>query len=137
MAIELARNVPAPAANTTKRGDAAPQEAAELYGNIGYTSVNEETGEETFVSLPIGLALDTMRPKAYGTTEAYNQLMQSKNMLLQDLLALAKDLKPGESDIVVGLQIQIHRVKTKVEPNADTNSLRNNPTGLRLASKAA
>jgi len=64
---------------------------AQIFGNIGYWAPNED-GEKVFVSLPMGVGIDTMRHVSAGSSK----LMQAKNALLDQLNDLTKDLKSGK-----------------------------------------
>lgn len=77
-------NAPTPARNTDK-----PE--TQIFGNIGYWAANEE-GEKTFVSMPMGVGIDTMRHVSAGS----NKLMQAKNALLDQVNEMTKGLAPGE-----------------------------------------
>ena len=79
------------------------REPSKYWINVGYSVTNPETGEETFVSLPFGLPLDNMR-KASGSS----QLSEAKNFLLESILQhMKEEMKPGQSEIIENLQIQL------------------------------
>lgn len=81
--------------------------------NIGYASVDEKTGEETFVSLPLGIGLDTMKPRDITARmgEEFRQLLEGKNELLEMLQRYVADFEPGQEEIIGDLQIQVRRVE--------------------------
>lgn len=104
--------------NLQPEGEA--RQDAEVWLNIGY-----ETGdpEYPFVSLPFGIALDTMQPaqiRGRGNTD-YAQFVAAKNSLLEQLQAAAATLAPGEEMILApagsegGLVIQMRRKEAKSE----------------------
>lgn len=136
MAIELASanraQTSAAALATGTRRDGTPYEQADFYANLGYTAVDPDTNENIFVSLPNGLALDTMKPKALGSTERYNNMVSAGNDLMTELQELAQDLEPGEW-VTVQLEVQILRRKEKVAPAANANPLSAGRPKLQLA----
>lgn len=94
---------------------------AEFWMNIGY-SVGEGE-DERFVSLPTGIALDTMRPvKANGNGE-FAQFRAAQNNLREQILEAAAKLAPGEAILLEGscqgLQIQIRRRAGDETPAVD------------------
>lgn len=94
----------------------ADQPKAEVWINLGYeVQVPVEDGMETrFVSLPVGIALDTQKPIDIKTrSPELAQLQAHQNQLLEDLQKHAEGLAPGE-ETLVNLQIQIRRVKDPV-----------------------
>lgn len=133
MAIELASNRTTVAAAAGSA--AAPKEVAEYYINIGEWQTNPDTGEEVFVSFANGLALDTMKDKAFGSTDAYNWLVEGKNNLKRDTLALAHEAKlaPGEDTFIEGFMVQVYRRKAAHVADVTAPA---RPTGLRLAKRA-
>lgn len=97
----------------------APQTAeekqkSEVWANIGY-----ETGdpEYPFVSLPFGIAIDTMSPAQMPrkSDTDYAGFVSAKNRLLEMLQKAAEGLAPGEEMILApegsegGLVIQLRR----------------------------
>ena len=90
-----------------------------VWMNIGFTSTDPHTGEEMFVSLPLGLGIDTMlEAKVRGSNVEYNQLVQAKNALLKQLQDAAGEMAPGEEFIINDLQIQMRRVADPVAAGA-------------------
>ena len=79
--------------------------------NVGY-SVGE--GDDAkFVSLPIGIALDTQEPLAIPRSPEFAQFRAAQNDLLAQLQAEAAKLAPGEETVIGvgnGLSIQLRRV---------------------------
>lgn len=104
-----------------KNGQREDQPKAKVWLNIGYimqTEVLEEGKdariEDTFISIPVGIPLDTMEPKAIvGNSENFRALTGAQNNLLEMLQKAAESLKPGDEEIV-NLQIQMRRVKEPV-----------------------
>ena len=106
-----------------------------LWLNIGYTVKSNVEGEEDkFVSLPLGIALDT---QAHLPTTAKNEqfarFQQARNSLLDQLNDVGKLLKPGEAKLVAvganGLSIQIRRINDDA-PELPTEG---NPFAIKLA----
>jgi len=125
---------PKTAPTTTARDD---RPAAQVWLNIGINvdMSNPETGEtETvFVSLPLGLPVDTMEPLAMrGSNANWANMVQAKNYVLEELQKMAAGVAPGEGEFVDGLKIQIKRVGTAAAPAQGENPLLAAMTG-RLA----
>lgn len=89
---------------------------AELWLNVGYevphTSVIDgvKVEETRFISLPVGIPVDTMDHVATNQrSEDYRNLQHARNNLLDHILAKSQELKPGES-VNLNLTIQLRRV---------------------------
>jgi len=84
---------------------------AQFWLNVGYDSGQpQEDGTTRFVSLPQGIALDTMEPVATRSSNSdYVAFQQSRNHLLDQILAKAETLEAGES-VIINLQLQLRRV---------------------------
>ena len=107
--FNLGDNLPSAAAESAK--EERPQ--AKFWLNSGYevdVTGADGTKESRFVSLPIGVALDTMQHKKPGkiTTET-GQIISAGNDLLDDLIKAAQAIPAGGTQIV-NLQIQIRHV---------------------------
>jgi hypothetical protein len=107
---------------STGKGQA--DEKAEFWINIGYLAKGAgPEGEDIFVSLPMGLPLDTMKPlKTNSSNEAFAELQAARNDVWEQLMAIAKELKPGEERILnadAALQIQIRRVREEATVSVD------------------
>ena len=90
--------------------------------NVGYESADPVTGEVTFVSLPLGIGLDTMKPrKVSGKNEDYRKLVESKNDLLQQLQDFVADFDFGQEEIIPDLMIQVRRIE-EAAPVSDTET---------------
>jgi len=85
---------------------------ANLWLNIGY-SVEVDTAEgveQRFVSLPVGIPLDTMEPLPTNSRNAdFAAFQAARNNLHEQIMAAAQALQPGEEKIL-NLQIQLRRV---------------------------
>ncbi len=84
------------------------KQEAFLWLNVGATLVIE--GKPTFISLPLGIPLDTMK-EAKGTG-AY---AQAKNTLLASILEMSNSVNSGDSKVITGLEVQMYRRGDKVE----------------------
>lgn len=87
---------------------------ADVWINIGVA-----TGDETypFISLPMGIPLDTMEPLAVRGNDDFRQFTSARNDLLAQLQEAAAGLEPGTDMIIEtegGLAIQVRRVAAEV-----------------------
>ena len=93
------------------------------FGQLAEVTTSEGTTVE-FISLPWGIALDTMEKTPLGRSEKYNFMVQAGNDLLDQLLAYARTLEPGQviyGDTTGGLTWQLRRVKAVEEPKKGAN----------------
>lgn len=103
---------PAAANPANRQGSSKDRAPTMIWLNVGYKHVDETTGEEIFVSLPMGLPIDTMQEaNVRGKNEDYVQLQQAKNALLTQLLQAAAELAEGET-LDVDLDLQLRRVES-------------------------
>lgn len=97
----------------TGASDRASQPKAQFWLNVGYY-VDEGTDDERFVSLPVGIPLDTMeRVSTRSSNIDFAQFQAARNDLLEQFQTLCSDLKPGDQHVIRcegGLSIQIRRV---------------------------
>ncbi len=107
---------------------------AQIWLNIGYTVKSAVAGEEDkFVSLPLGIAVDTQAHLATNSkNESFARFQQARNGLLDQLVELGKGLKPGEAKILAmgqnGLSIQLRRI-SDVAPELPAEG---NPFAVKL-----
>ena len=110
---------PAATAQTTARqgrrtgprldANGQPLPESKLWLNLGYTK------NDKFISLPLGLAIDTMEPQvARGQNVEFNKQVAAQNGLLKALQDAGFKLEPGETQTVV-LECQLRRVNEKME----------------------
>lgn len=91
------------AVSTTDQKKASPT----AWLNIGYETNDEDY---PFVSLPMGIGVDTMDPVALrGQNADFNEFSAHRNKLLELLQNTAAELAPGES-CIINLQVQLRRV---------------------------
>lgn len=109
---------------TLKFGKNAPKSAAatvveekvksQLWINVGYSI--EVEGEQVFVSIPMGIPVDSIKELPTNTRNAeFNMLNQARNQLLADITAASEDLESGESH-VLELEVQLRRIDKEVDP---------------------
>lgn len=89
---------------------------AKVWLNIGFISeYKDEDGKNIFISLPKGIALDTMPDVKVGNKDSdYNSILSTKNELKQMLLKAAESMAPGERQ-VINLSVEIYKVAEPVE----------------------
>lgn len=131
MGLDFNRTNSAPQASgrsNARQGDDRP--SATRWLNIGVPierTVTDAAGVtstvEDFVSLPIGVALDTMQPNELkGSNDDYLKRMVAGNDMLEQLKQFAATLQPGETR-VLNLSVQLRAVNGPVAaPAADTNN---------------
>ena len=104
------------------------KDPAKFWLNVGYVSdVKDEDGTFRFVSLPMGIPLDTMDAlKTRSSNPAYAQFQAARNDLLAQIMEAAEGLAPGQDYVINaegGLAIQIRRVADEVEaPKTDESN---------------
>lgn len=107
--------------NQTTAKNTAKQDKpkAQFWINLGYgVEYVDAQGEdqERFISLPMGLALDSMDKVAVNSSnQEYAAMQTARNDLHDQLMAKAQQLNPGE-ETTVNLTIQLRRVKDDAEP---------------------
>jgi len=112
-------------AETTARGE---RPKPQVWLNIGITvpMENPQTGEveDTFISLPMGIGVDTMdNVEGRGSNQNWANMVQAKNFLLDELKKAAEGIEPGNAELVSGLEIQIRRVGAAPVPAPGENPL--------------
>lgn len=106
---------------------------AEYWINIGYQVEPNAEGNYGFVSLPMGIPLDTMNEAVERVNnDELRQFRAAQNDLHRQLLEMASKLKPGEDAIFEcdnGLAIQVRRRNEEPEPG----DIRDNRFAKRLS----
>lgn len=105
----------APAASGTASDD---RPKAQFWLNIGYQADGVIEGEDAprFISLPVGIPLDTMETLPTNSRNQVYALQQAaRNDLVAQLMEAASSLNSGESKIV-NLQIELRRVNEDAGP---------------------
>lgn len=87
------------------------RKASDFWLNVGINIPNPDgSGGTIFVSLPVGLALDDMKPQAIkGANADWIALAQTKNALLETLQKHAAGMAPGERQTIDVLGVEIYR----------------------------
>lgn len=115
------------------------REPTKVWLNIGVPS-KDENGDPIFLSIPLGIALDSMKPaKITGKNEEFRNMMAAKNQLMEQLQKLGEEMAPGEELILDDLSVQIRRVEepTEAEKDEDGNPHLSVLSQLSFARKAA
>lgn len=101
---------------------------AQFWMNIGYDSgIPDENGENKFVSLPVGIPLDSMELlQTNSRNKDFAAFQAARNDLYEQVMEVCKSLEPGESrilgDSTGGLQVQVRRVNDDTAtPDLATN----------------
>lgn len=85
---------------------------SQLWVNVGYSI--EVDGVNVFVSIPMGIPVDSIKELPTNTRNAeYNLLNQARNQLLADITSA--DLESGESH-VLELEVQLRRIDKEPDP---------------------
>ena len=104
--------------SNSKRTTTADNERvnAKVWLNIGFISeYKDENGKNVFISLPKGIALDTMPDVKVGNKDSdYNSILSTKNELKAMLLKAAESMAPGERQ-VINLSVELYKVSEPVE----------------------
>jgi hypothetical protein len=101
------------AAAATNTAAAAPARAPSLiWLNVGVVLPGQgQDGEDLFLSLPVGLPIDDMKPvKVTGTNSNSIQMKQGKNLLLDEVQKAGANLKPGERLMLPQLSVELYRI---------------------------
>lgn len=91
------------------QADQTERRMAKYWLNIGYQTDNDQY---PFVSIPAGIALDTMVRVRVGRNE-FGAFNQARNDLLDQILSAGEELEPGETRII-NLQVELRRVQDDV-----------------------
>jgi hypothetical protein len=124
--MSITSNTPVSVARSGLFGNKSPASApaaddrpkAQFWINVGYAVEVQVSGpdgktvqEQRFVSMPIGIPVDTQEELKTNTRNVeWNMLQQARNELVHALTEAGNELEPGEERIV-NLQVQLRRVK--------------------------
>lgn len=130
--FEMPKGTGSNGSNSAPNGEARPQ--ATLWLNVGLNiPVQQEDGTvvDTFVSLPVGIPLDTTEPMAMrGSNRDWLNIVQVKNALLEFAQKTAASAEPGTGIIWENVQVQLFK---KGEP-AKASDPSQNPLMQNMAS---
>jgi hypothetical protein len=123
----------------SNNNNAQEREKTQSWLNIGFTST-DSNGDDVFISLPLGLAIDTMKPANVPNKDSdYRDMTIAKNELLDQLQKMIAGMEPGQTEIIETLQIQVRRVDeaAQEEGPSDRNPHLSNLSRLGFTKKAA
>ena len=110
--------------NAPAKGEA--KEKSQIWLNVGINlpmPKADGTTENVFISLPFGLALDTMtKAESKGSSTEYAHMVQAKNWLLEQLQAAGNKLDAGQSQTIAGLELQMRRVGEAAQADPNQNA---------------
>lgn len=104
---------------------AAELPKSEYWLNVGYEvhGKNDEGEDETvFISLPMGIALDSMKPvKTNSSNKRFTKIQQARNSLADQIMEFCKTLQPGETGNL-NLKIQVRRISEEQSATASDDN---------------
>ena len=103
--------------------DNAVKPKAKFWINVGI-KIKKSDGTEEFISLPVGIAADTMRRNTIPANKSeYAVKLTKQNQLLDDALSVFESMKPGESQEVVSIVGQFYRMKDEEVTELDETDI--------------
>lgn len=112
--------------NDAKSGNTSTgRQEAKIFLNIGYTSQEKDAdGNNIFISLPYGLALDTMPDIRVSdrSQSSYADLQRKKNAFKNGLLEAISKMPAGTRQ-KIKLEVEIYKVSDTVDTTTDTSEL--------------
>lgn len=111
--------------NDNKSTVNSSRQEAKVFLNIGYTSEEKDAnGDNIFISLPYGLALDTMPNIRVSdrSQSSYADLQRKKNAF-KDALLQAINNMPAGTRKRIKLEVEIYKVSDAVAEDTDTSEL--------------
>ncbi len=131
---DLRANVAAASAKAAAASPAS-RPVSDFWLNIGVeipTVDAEGKPSKMFVSLPVGIALDDMKPQAIkGSNQDWINLAQTKNTLLETLQKYAASMAPGQRDQIPALTVELYR---RNDAPASVSTAASNPLVASLMS---
>lgn len=122
MGFELKTDFQKTFGNAPKAGAAAQgkedRPKAQFWLNVGYESEVVLEGEDKprFISLPMGIPLDSMEPaKTNGQNQVWLKQQHARNDLYDQIMTKAQELAPGET-IVFNLQVEVRHIAEDAAP---------------------
>lgn len=111
--------------NDNKSTVNSSRQEAKVFLNIGYTSEEKDAnGDNIFISLPYGLALDTMPNIRVSdrSQSSYADLQRKKNAFKDALLQAIANMPAGTRK-KIKLEVEIYKVSNAVAEDTDTSEL--------------
>ena len=103
--------------------DNAMKPKAKFWINVGI-KIKKSDGTFEFISLPVGIAADTMRRNTIPTNKSeYAVKLTKQNQLLDDALSVFESLEPGQSIEVESIVGQFYRMKDAEETELDETDI--------------
>ena len=131
--LAFIQGLAAPSALTESAGNSkSARKPAQLWVNVGVTVPGMgEDGGSVFVSLPVGIPLDDLKPaEVKGGNPRWVALQQAKNGLLALIQQQAASLNPGERKAMPHLTIELSRANGVQAATDDTGALSQAVAGI-------
>ena len=110
-------------ANETKT-----EKKSEFWLNVGVKITHPETGEDMYINLPLFCPLDGLKPIKLTGTEKQRQFLATKNIVLEGVLQIAKNLKIGETiELSDKFVVQISRADLRSTEVKQAEAAKDNP----------
>lgn len=130
--LAFIQGLAAPSAQTEGGSSKSNRKPAQLWVNVGVTVPGMgEDGGSVFVSLPVGIPLDDLKPaEVKGGNPKWVALQQAKNGLLALIQQQAANLNPGERKAMPLLSIELSRANGVQAATDDTGALSQAVAGI-------
>ena len=103
--------------------DNAVKPKAKFWINVGI-KIQKSDGTSEFISLPVGIAADTMRRNTIPANKSeYAVKLTKQNQLLDDALSVFESLEPGQSIEVESIVGQFYRMKDEEVTELDETDI--------------
>lgn len=94
-----------------------------IWANIGYT-MQDSNGEDVFINLPYGLAIETMQPRELPRKKGteFRAIRVAQNAFLEQLQLAGMKLEPGESVMLpMNITVELRRTGEEEELSVEDN----------------
>ena len=104
------------------------EKKSEFWLNVGVKINHPETGEPMYVNLPLFCPLDGLKPVNITGTEKQRQFLATKNVVLEAVMKMARNLKIGETiELSDKFVVQISRTDIRSTADRQEEASKNNP----------
>ena len=113
---------------TTDEKKSVEEKKSEFWLNVGVKINHPETGEPMYINLPLFCPLDGLKPVNITGTEKQRQFLATKNVVLEAVMKMARNLKIGETiELSDKFVVQISRTDIRSTEVRQAEASKNNP----------